>query len=249
MTDHRNLTLLDEIPAVLVRAGRALTPREILAQCDGLADGLASLMTPLQALCRDGTLIAEYNDAVANGGPRRYRLAGTRIANSPATAPKPSAEPQTAAAPATGRSAPRSTYRGIATGGERVRDLLSDDILSRSQIAERLGIDPDRVSDLLWKLSRSGQVEKLAHGLWRAVTGAAGENAPLPAAPRAMAEPRKINPAPVAAEPADRPLMAWRSDGVIELRRPAETIEITAAELAALTQFAARFAATGATHD
>lgn len=261
MTDHRNEELMDEIQAVLTRAGRALTPREILAQGDGLADGLASLMGPLRELCRDGTVSGE-NDGP--GGARRYRLADIAAVQAPAAA---AAEPQTAPAPNAGR---------IATIDERIRELLAEgETLGRAQIAERLGIKAAAASDGLCRLRHSAHVENLPGGLWRAITGAVAREEPLPLAPRAgnavppqkpdkagqsRSRPSKscqimpkpgpeTQPSQTAAEPAHGLLMAWRSDGVIELRRPTETIEITAAELAALTRFSARFTGPEATHD
>lgn len=272
-----NDNLLEEIPAILARAGRALSTREILAHCDGLADGIASLMKPLNELCRDGTLVLDSAEWDI-GGPRRYRLASVTPAPA-APAPAPVAEPP--AAPVRIRSAPSATHGGATPKITRALAVLADgETHHRREIATQLDMDIDRVSDLLWKLARRGLVEKLERGFWRAVSAG---NAPPQPAPAPRKKPhvpseretavrhdparspaagedlhalkslirRHIDPpVPPPAPPSiAMPIMAWRSDGVVELRRTDAVIEITAAELAALTQFAARFAGQDMPHD
>lgn len=212
--------LKDEIMEILGAAKGGMTLREILRK-SRLADDVGELSVPIAELMRDGDISRSSHDAE---GRSIYRL-------------PPDGDP----VPAGDQPDPAAT-QGAATQIERVLTLLHEHGgRNRAEIAAALGINIKRVSDILTKLRVKGAVRREEPGLWWAT----GSKPPAPQPP---------TPQPPAAPPAPRgnvvalrtvkpgPLVALRSDGLVEIHRDLdqdteELITLTIAELFAAHAF------------
>ena len=239
-----------EILRLLTGNHAGVTAKGLYSQSQ-LAPGRATLASALSRLRQQGLVVGQET----GDGERVYFAAHPEEGADGGSVAARHASPQPAA------PQPRQkTRRGDKV--QRVRELLSlgEALMTRRQIAEQLNIPVKAVSDALCRLRGMGQAAVDNQRRWHAPTqpgqpvdDVARHAAPLPAAalqrPHANASnhpwrgPSRAAPG----QPVDdvarhaAPLLAWRSDGVVELRRSDGTLEITTAELAALTQFATLF--------
>ncbi|HCO43437.1 MAG TPA: hypothetical protein DIT63_04865 [Gammaproteobacteria bacterium] len=184
-----------------------------LAAASELFDGVASIRHVLAAMTADGVI------------QRGEREGDRRVAYSiPKAAPDgpPCAQ---GGERAEGREGRKSTHAAAILDALRHRGPLP-----RPLLAEAAGCTAKRASDVLSRLARDGQVARLIGGHW------------------AIAEPdpgkaNECKPGQGQARPPAAPLVALRSDGVMEIRRAIdegadEIIEIHPEELAELRRFA-----------
>lgn len=137
--------LTEEVRGILIEESRPLSTRDIAARSD-LADGVASLSTPLRRLREAGEVIA-----VDDGGPRLYRLADESDSQPPADQAAgygPASvivrDPQTKDLRACVREA-AALMPGEFTSGE---------------LASACGLETKPVSKALWELAEKGELER-----------------------------------------------------------------------------------------
>lgn len=198
----------EEVVAVLSEAGRPMTLREIAAASELFA-GAASVAGPLAEMVEDGSV----ERRVVDGRPT-FQLARS--------CPPPNTT--------------KHTHADAALAALRERGPLS-----RQEIAEAAGCAPKRASDVLTQLARRGLVARIDGGRWAAAEPDPGTAEPKPAA---QTEPTKARHEPSPAgqgshpSPGAVPIIALRSDGVVEIRRAgAALVEISPAEMAELQSF------------
>lgn len=223
---NNNETIDDEVLRILREArGRPLSLNAITDRSD-LFDGLAPVALSLNRLVARGSLCRAPND---KGGKQLYTL---RDAVALPEEPAPVA-PNAAKAP--------HAHLILAA----LRDAGQ---LTRTQAAAAAGCSPKRASDVLGNLKALGLAIPMRPGLWATAARPWPDEAPQkPAAepgPAVEKSPSKPADQPAGNQdteaPPPTPIIALRSDGIVEIRRTAAAvIEITPDEMAELQRFVA----------
>jgi len=217
-------TISEELVAVLSAAGHPLTLRQIVA-ASPLFGGGATVAGHLASLVEAGIVERDRDE------PNKITFALRR----PTAAAR--------AAPVAPVDAPQKTGHA-----DLILAALRDaGQLTRTQAAEAAGCSPKRASDVLGILKARGLAAMIGPGLWAAAETGDGDAAPP--VKTASAEKQGAAPATPAEPPSSQmgadarpsaPIIALRSDGIVEIRRAdAAVIEIAPEEMAELQRFVA----------
>lgn len=221
---NNNETIDDEVLRIIREAKRPLSLNLITDQSD-LFDGPAPVAQSLHRLVAFGSLCCTVID---NGRKRLYTLRD------------PVPEPEE-----TAPDAAKATHADLILAALRAAGQLT-----LNEAAQAAECSPKRASDVLRILKSRGLATMVRPGLW-ASTAARPWPDEAPQKPAAEPGPAVEKSPPKPADqppgnhdtdaPAPTPIIALRSDGIVEIRRAdASVIEITPDEMAELQRFVAR---------
>lgn len=137
--------LTEEVRGILIDASRPLSTRDIAARSD-LADGVASLSTPLRRLREAGEVVA-----VDNGGPRLYRLADESDSQPPAD--------QAAGYGPASVIVMDHANKDLRARVREAAALMPGEFTS-GELAAACGLETKPVSKTLWELAEKGELQR-----------------------------------------------------------------------------------------